>query len=80
MSYLGCLEVALGWWEYCSPTPLSFSPSPVPTSTRGPPSTEADLLLLPSAPLQMLVNFTQALVEMCTMYPVSGGFYTLSVR
>ncbi|ORY78824.1 amino-acid permease inda1 [Leucosporidium creatinivorum] len=28
----------------------------------------------------MLINVTQALGEMCIMYPVSGGFYTLSVR
>ncbi|KAH8830166.1 APC amino acid permease [Flagelloscypha sp. PMI_526] len=28
----------------------------------------------------MLVNVTQALGEMCIMYPVSGGFYTLAVR
>ncbi|KIY72262.1 APC amino acid permease [Cylindrobasidium torrendii FP15055 ss-10] len=28
----------------------------------------------------MLINVTQALGEMCIMYPVSGGFYTLSAR
>lgn len=28
----------------------------------------------------MLINVTQALGEMCIMYPVSGGFYTLAVR
>merc|ERR1712072_701136 len=28
----------------------------------------------------MLINVTQALGEMCILYPVSGGFYTLAVR
>ncbi|KAK4055517.1 Amino acid permease [Microbotryomycetes sp. JL201] len=28
----------------------------------------------------MLINVTQALGEMCIMFPVSGGFYTLAVR
>ncbi|GAA5866545.1 hypothetical protein JCM8547_005451 [Rhodosporidiobolus lusitaniae] len=28
----------------------------------------------------MLINVTQALGELCIMYPVSGGFYTLAVR
>ncbi|KAG6909752.1 hypothetical protein DXG01_015468 [Tephrocybe rancida] len=28
----------------------------------------------------MLINVTQALGEMCILYPVSGGFYTLSSR
>lgn len=28
----------------------------------------------------MLINVTQCLGEMCIMYPVSGGFYTLAVR
>ncbi len=27
----------------------------------------------------MLVNVTQALGELCIMYPVSGGYYALSV-
>lgn len=29
---------------------------------------------------QMLINVTQCLGEMCIMYPVSGGFYTLAIR
>jgi yeast amino acid transporter len=28
----------------------------------------------------MLINVTQCLGEMCIMYPVSGGFYTLAIR
>jgi len=28
----------------------------------------------------MLINVTQALGEMCILYPVSGGFYTLAIR
>ncbi|GAA5975159.1 hypothetical protein JCM5350_000163 [Sporobolomyces pararoseus] len=28
----------------------------------------------------MMINVTQALGEMCILYPVSGGFYTLAVR
>lgn len=28
----------------------------------------------------MLINVTQCLGEMCIMYPVTGGFYTLAVR
>jgi hypothetical protein len=28
----------------------------------------------------MLINVTQALGELCILYPVSGGFYTLAVR
>jgi len=28
----------------------------------------------------MLINVTQAIGEMCILYPVSGGFYTLAVR
>jgi amino acid transporter len=28
----------------------------------------------------LLINVTQALGELCIMFPVSGGFYTLAVR
>lgn len=28
----------------------------------------------------MLINVTQALGEMCIIFPVSGGFYTLASR